>query len=186
MYSDIAECSTVEWARIDADQPSGAGSEQCGGECGSDSGRRGSGGDIAGSGWIVGDTSERWDELDCYAVLAEYQRFRDQFISILDPALYTPAWLDCMVLTGQFRLFTSERSAILASIHVYPTGLKEVHGEAAVGELKEIVSSTIPQAEVWARSQDCTLASIQSRPGWIKMMKHSGYDLHQSCIRKVL
>lgn len=186
MYSDIAECSTVERARTDADEPSGAGSEQCGGECGADSGRRGSGGDIAGDSGIMGDAGQRWDELDCYAVLAEYQRFRDRFISILDPALYTPAWLDCMVLTGQFRLFTSERSAILASIHVYPTGLKEVRGEAAVGNLGELIRHAIPQAEVWARSQDCTLASIQSRPGWIKMMKHSGYDLHQSCIRKVL
>lgn len=115
-----------------------------------------------------------------------YVRFRPEFIEVLDPALYSPEWLDAMVFTGQFHLFTAENSAILAAIKVYPTGFKELEGQAAVGNLDEIVRQLIPQAEDFARSQGCSAAVIESRAGWAKTMKRYGYHLHQTAIRKAL
>lgn len=116
----------------------------------------------------------------------EYQRFRSDFIAVLDPELYNPEWLDMMLWSGQFRLFTSEKSAILTSIKVYPTGIKELHGEIATGNLGEIVRQLIPQAEAFARTQGCKIAVIQSREGWAKAMKRFGYNIHQTSIRKAL
>ena len=116
----------------------------------------------------------------------EYQRFRSQFKEVLDPATHTIEWLDMMLWSGQFRLFTSEKSAILTSIKVYPTGIKELHGEIAIGNLGEIVRQLIPQAEAFARTQGCKIAVIQSREGWAKAMKRFGYNLHQTSIRKAL
>lgn len=117
---------------------------------------------------------------------AEYLRFRDDFAAILDPRFYTVDWLDMQVLTGTMRLFTAGDSAILASVRTYPTGAKELHAEAAAGELKVIETSLIPQFEAFGRSQGCEIAVVQSRAGWEKIMGRHGYEVHQVSIRKDL
>lgn len=115
---------------------------------------------------------------------AEYLRFRDDFANILDPRFYTIAWLDGEVWSGRIRLFSGADSAILATIKAYPTGALEAHVMAAAGELNELISSTIASVETWARSIGCICTVIESRPGWVKMMKASGYELYQTAIRK--
>lgn len=117
---------------------------------------------------------------------AEYQRFRDRLAAEIDPALYTVQWLDLQVFTGTFRLFSDGDSAILFSIREYPTGLKEAHGEFAVGELNVIQASLIPQFEAFAKANGCSIAVIQSREGWVRQMKDKGYSKFQTAIRKVL
>lgn len=186
MHSDIAGCGAMERSGADAAQPSGADGGIGILECSPDSGRCSGDGDLARDSGGMGVIGQRWDELAYNAVVKwpEYLRFREQFIEILDPNLYTPEWLDMMVYTGQFYLFTSGESAILASIKVYPTGLKELQGEAAVGNLGEIARKTIPLAEDFGRSQGCSLAVIQSREGWSKVLKN--YKTYQTCIRRAL
>ena len=116
----------------------------------------------------------------------EYLRWRDDFAAILDPRFYTVEWLDGEVWSGRIRLFSGPNSCILASIKPYPTGALELHVMAATGELNEIISSTIVSVETWARSIGCIVAVIESRAGWLKVMKASGYKLHQTAIRKEL
>ena len=116
----------------------------------------------------------------------EYLRWRDDFAAILDPRFYTVEWLDGEVWSGRIRLFSGPNSCILASIKPYPTGALELHVMAATGELNELISSTIVSVETWARSIGCIVAVIESRAGWLKVMKASGYKLHQTAIRKEL
>jgi len=116
----------------------------------------------------------------------DYLRFRDDLAAIIDPRFYSLEWLDGEVWSGRIRLFTGPNSCILASIKPYPTGALELHVMAATGELNELISSTIVSVENWARSIGCIVAVIESRTGWAKVMKASGYETFQTSIRKEL
>ena len=118
--------------------------------------------------------------------LDDYLRWRNDFVALLDPKFYPAAWLDDQVASGEFMLFSCEKSAILVSVRQYPTGLKEVHGQAAVGELREVVSVLIPSAIEWAKSIGCSWATIESREGWSRVLKDEGWEPHQLALRKSL
>lgn len=117
---------------------------------------------------------------------ADYLRFRLDFAAILDPRFYTVEWLDEQILSGAMRLFYHGDSAILVSVRTYPTGAKELHAEAATGELKAIEASLIPQFLDFGRSQGCEIAVVQSRPGWVKVMQRHGFQVSQISVRKDL
>lgn len=117
---------------------------------------------------------------------ADYLRFRDAFAGILDPATHPLWWLDRQIASGEMLLFASDDAAIIASIRTYPTGLMELEGQAATGNLATIVGDLISTAEQYARQVGCSLASISSRPGWERVMRQYGYELHQVTIRKAL
>ena len=121
---------------------------------------------------------------------AGYLRFRDQFARLLDPRCYTPEWLDRQILSGTFRPFVGERSAILVSIRTYPTGARELHGEGAAierpGGLQEAEDVLIPAAEEHGRMMGCGWAAIASRAAWARRLKRSGYRQYQLSIRKDL
>lgn len=116
----------------------------------------------------------------------EYLRFRDAFASVLDPAFYPLEWLDGEVACGRMLLLSAEHSAILFSVKTYPSGLKELQGELAVGNIRDIVSDLIPRAEAFGKEIGCSVAVIQSREGWKSAMRDHGYKLHQTAIRKFL
>lgn len=118
--------------------------------------------------------------------LNDYINWRHHFLALLDPELYPHDWLDDRVVSGEFVLFTAPDSAILASVRTYPSGLKEFHGQAAVGNLATIVADLIPLAEQHAKRIGCKYASIASREGWSKAMQAHGYAVHQVEIRKAL
>jgi len=116
---------------------------------------------------------------------SEYRTWRDAFAAILDPRFYPIGWLDGEIWSGRIRLFSGPKSAILVALKPYPSGAIELHGMAAAGELNELRSSTIPQAENWARSIGCICAVIESRPAWGKIMRDQGYEVFQTAIRKM-
>lgn len=116
----------------------------------------------------------------------EYLRFRAAFADVLDPRFYPITWVDGEIACGRMILVSGEHSAILASVRKYPSGLLELHGEIAAGELREIVSVLIPLTEHIGKTIGCQTATIQSRPGWVKVMRDQGYELHQAEIRKAL
>ena len=115
-----------------------------------------------------------------------YFRFRDEFEEALDPVRYTLHWLDEQVLTGEFMVWGTLRAAILCKIEHYPTGARDIHGMLAAGDLETIVEKLIPDAEEWAREQGCIGSKIESRAGWVRVLKGAGYELHQSTLRKDL
>jgi hypothetical protein len=114
--------------------------------------------------------------------MTPYERFRDTFGS-LDPERYPLSVIDENVTAGAWRCWGNDDAAILAEIKTYPTGISEVHGVAAVGDLHEIVG-LIPLAEAWGREQGCVRAVIESRPGWERVLPD--YELHQVSVRKDL
>lgn len=110
---------------------------------------------------------------------ADYQRFRPLFEDALDPAYYPIEWLDREVASGKILLLHKADSAILITVKQYPSGLKELHGMLAVGNLLTIRQDLIPQALGFGRYLGCQVAAIESRPGWSRIMRSDGWQLHQ-------
>lgn len=75
-------------------------------------------------------------------------------------------------------------AASVFAVKSYPTGALELHGMAAVGNLRSIVTDLIPQAEIIGRELGCIVAVIESRPAWSRVMKD--FTVHQVHIRKDL
>ena len=111
-----------------------------------------------------------------------YLPFREQFVA-LAPEKYPPDYVDAMVWAGRWRCWGDGKAAILAELREYPSGLREVHGIAAAGELDSI-KELIPMAEAWGRSAGCHVASIESRPEWARVLPD--YEVEQVRIVKGL
>lgn len=111
-----------------------------------------------------------------------YMAFRDAFVA-LDPDHYPADWIDTQVAHGTWRCFGTDKAAILAEIRTYPSGVRELHGIAAAGEVGEI-KRLIGVAEHWGRACGATRAVIESRPAWARLLPD--YELHQVAVRKDL
>jgi hypothetical protein len=103
-----------------------------------------------------------------------YHQWREHFVTMA-PDKYPPEWIDKQVWTGAYRAWGNDKACILAEMKTYPSGLREVHGLAAAGDLETIIS-LIPLAEAWGRDAGCAIASIESRPGWAKALKDYRVD----------
>ena len=116
----------------------------------------------------------------------DYLRFRDGFAEAMDPRLYTLDYLDWLLIEGRGQFWATDRAAIIAEVKTYPTGARAIHGLLATGDLDDITNILIPTAEAYARAQGCLFAIIESREGWARQLKGSGYELYQTSVRKVL
>jgi len=115
-----------------------------------------------------------------------YQHFRPEFLKAVDLSLYPAEWIDAQVHSGLFQFRCTERAAILFEVKVYPSGLRDVHGILAAGDLAEIRDILIPSAEAWGRAHGCAGSIIESRSGWARVLRRRGYESHQVAIRKEL
>lgn len=111
-----------------------------------------------------------------------YAEWRDRLLDGIDSELYTPAFLDDAVANGAHFL-SNDDAAIVFGIKTYPTGAKVLHGLCAAGELDGI-KELIAQAESVGRQAGCIRSSIESRPGWARVM--DDYEVYQICIMKEL
>jgi hypothetical protein len=111
--------------------------------------------------------------------------FRDAFAQALDGRLFDIGYLDCLIGQMKAQVWYSDNAAIVTEIKEYPKA-RVIEGLIAAGDLGEIVNILIPKAEDWGRSIGCTLAMIQSRPGWARQLKSHGYATHQVSIAKEL
>jgi hypothetical protein len=114
-----------------------------------------------------------------------YAHWRDKFASAMDPRLFNIEHLDALVAADQVQTWFGKDSAIVTELRTYPTGAKVIHGLVAAGDLDEIML-LIKIAEEWAESIGCCMAIIESRPGWVRKLKASGYAIHQTAVRKDL
>lgn len=111
-----------------------------------------------------------------------YILFRDELTG-LDPYRY-PAWYwDRQVYVGFWKVWGNAKSVIVAELKHYPSGIFELHGVAAAGDLAGIVD-LIPLAEEWGREAGAVRAVIESREGWARMLPE--YQVHQVSVRKEL
>jgi hypothetical protein len=117
---------------------------------------------------------------------AAYCEFRPAFAEVMDERYHTLEWLDEQILSGKVRFWRSANAAMITEIRDYPTGAKDIHGLIAAGALEEIVGKLIPEAEEWAKAQGCIAAQIESREGWARVLRSSGYQMHQIIVRKEL
>ena len=115
----------------------------------------------------------------------DYARFRDGFAEAMDPAFHTIEELDEKVASGAALLWFGDKSAIAAEVQHYP-GALVIHGLCATGDLDEIVGTLIPAAEAWGKSAGCTHATIESREGWVRILRKHGYSPHTVTVGKVL
>jgi hypothetical protein len=104
---------------------------------------------------------------------------------MLDPRCYTADWLDVQLLGGMAAAKGSDTAVIVFTVKTYPAGATELHGLVAAGKLAGILD-LIEQAEVEAKAAGVTFACIASRPGWARVLKGRGYEMHQTELRKEL
>lgn len=112
-----------------------------------------------------------------------YADWRGRFLEAVDESLHPAWWIDHMVERGGWRFWGNDRAAILAEIKNYPSGVKEVHGVVAAGEL-DAIKALIVNAEDWGRSRGATRASIASSPAWARLLPE--YEVEQVTIVKEL
>jgi hypothetical protein len=117
---------------------------------------------------------------------AGYQRFRSQLAEALDPAFYSIEYLDHLLLSGQARLFLSEHAAMVAEVKQYPGGARVAHCLVAAGRMEEITGLIRPRVEAWGAANGCTRAIVESRAGWMKVLKPHGYEIFQVSVMKEL
>lgn len=117
---------------------------------------------------------------------AGYQRFRPQLAEALDPAFYPIEFVDELLLLGRAQIFCSDHAAMVAEIKEYPGGARVVHCLVAAGRMEEIVDAIRPQVEAWGIRNGCRQAIVESRSGWMKILKPHGYSVHQVSVLKEL
>jgi hypothetical protein len=117
---------------------------------------------------------------------ATYLRFRSQFEQTTDPAFYPIEWLDQQILSGKAIPFFGRHSALVMEVREYPGGARTAHVLVAAGDMREIVENLAPAAEQWGRDNGCHFGLIESREGWVKVMKHHGWRVHQIALLKEL
>lgn len=115
-----------------------------------------------------------------------YLRFREEFVSALDPQRYTLAWLDAQVQFGAMIVIGDDDACVLCKLESYPTGAMDIHGMLAAGKLETIVDKLIPAALEYGRRLGCIGGLIESREGWSKLLSKSGWETHQTTLRKAL
>ena len=112
-----------------------------------------------------------------------YADWRGRLLEAVDESLHPAAWIDGRVADGTARFWENEGGAILAEIKRYPSGVLEVHGLVAAGNLDSIMA-LVPYAEQWGLNCGCTRATIQSSPAWARLMAGAGYQVEQILIAK--
>ena len=113
-----------------------------------------------------------------------YADYRPLFAEAMDPRFYNIEYLDKRLIDGTADYFESRNAAIIVEIKTFPAGARAVAGLVAAGDMHEIVNDLIPSAEAWGKAQGCQFGMIESRPGWEKAMKSSGYNVFQVSIIK--
>jgi len=115
---------------------------------------------------------------------AGYLQWRPAFLEAIDQSLYPARWLDGLVAQEAVQLWRSDNAAALTELRPYPSGALDLHGLVAAGDIQEVRDILVPQAEAWARAIGCVGFSIESRPGWAKLLKNKGFEPHQLTVRK--
>lgn len=115
----------------------------------------------------------------------EYARFRELFITAMDPDMHSIEVLDEQIKEDSVQFFSSSNAAIVTHVENYLKA-RIIIGLWAVGNLDEIVGDLIPEAEEWGRSVGCTRAMIESRGGWLRALRNSGYGKFSTTVVKEL
>jgi hypothetical protein len=94
--------------------------------------------------------------------LAGYLHWRPVILEAIDQRLYNAEWLDREVHYGRAHFWRSPNAAALTEIRIYPTGVADLHGLVAVGDVAEVRDILVPQAEAFG-AHDAAASGSSSR-----------------------
>lgn len=114
-----------------------------------------------------------------------YLRHRAEIVGILDERFYPHWWLEWRISTGQIDLLHNDKAVIGLEVRTYPGGARELHGLFAAGD-KAAIRELIDIACEAGRQAGCTVAAIESRPGWSRELKDKGFTVDRVRIVKDL
>ena len=118
--------------------------------------------------------------------MTDYAAYRDKFAAVTDARYYPIEWLDQRIAEGRATFMATGLAAIVVELRQFPGGAVDVHGLVAAGDRDDIVNILIPRAEAFGRDNGCVAGVVESRPGWAKALKSSGYQVSQVTVRKEL
>lgn len=81
------------------------------------------------------------------------------------------------IARGECNLWTTPNAAVLSSIEVYSTGMKELRCWLAGGDLAEI-QAIEPAIAYYGKENGCSLMAISGRRGWLRAL--DGYK--EACV----
>jgi hypothetical protein len=80
------------------------------------------------------------------------------------------------VLSGRATVFSGDQSVMICTLHEHECGKREGHVWLAAGSLDEIRGPLREQAEMWAKMNGATTATVDGRAGWKRALKSIGFD----------
>lgn len=119
-------------------------------------------------------------------MIDHYLTWRDRIAEALDPRFWPIEWLDEQVVAEKVLTIAVEDACVVVELRNYPGGAREVHGLVAAGNPETIVNVLIPAAEAWGVVNGASFGCVESREAWVKLLKPSGYGVHQVTLRKEL
>lgn len=119
--------------------------------------------------------------------MTDYARWRDAFAQAMDERLYNIAYLDSLVANMRAQCWFGDNSALVTQLRPFPTGALAIEGIVAAGDKDEIVNVLTPKAERWGKDMaGCQFAMLESREGWEREFRPSGYRRFQVSLIKEL
>ena len=118
--------------------------------------------------------------------ITSYIHWRGAFQDAMDPRFYNIEYLDWLVANDRAKFFCAHDAALVAEIRMFPSGRCAAHFLVAAGNLETLKDELAGRVEAWGKANGCDFALIESRPGWRREMKDSGYEPFQESIVKEL
>jgi len=100
--------------------------------------------------------------------------FRQQVRGLLDERFYPFEWVEAEIAEGRIATLMNETAIIGFEAKRYPGGATELHGLFAAGDLDGILD-LIDQVCSLGTELGVTVAAIESRMGWQKVLKTRGF-----------
>lgn len=115
----------------------------------------------------------------------QWLRFRDQFAEAMEGGPYSIELLESRIARGEAYFFPGKAAAIVAQVHTYETGERDLQTLWAVGDLAEVLAME-PVLTSTARLLGCGGVLVEGRAGWEKMLKPLGYEPWSRTVRKAI
>lgn len=118
-------------------------------------------------------------------MIAGYADWRDKFQALLEAdGMFTIWQLDESLAQGHSQLWATKAAAIVTGINDYGGGERMGQVDWGVGDLDEILSKIMPEAEAYFKANKCTRIMFEGRTGWSRVLKAHGYRTHSVTLVK--
>lgn len=117
--------------------------------------------------------------------MSGYLDWRDRFQDLIaQDGMYTIEQLDESLAQGHSQLWATKDAAIVTGINDYGGGERMGQVDWAVGDLDEILTRIMPEAEAYLKASNCTRIMFEGRAGWSRVLKNHGFRPHSVTLVK--